>query len=126
MISPGRIGRVVTDTESQTSGYRARMSADTVPLPTAVGPARTVSRPPCGPPGPLRLSARPAGSTVSVYWGNAVTGTLLGTGAADATGALTAPIAFSVPAAATPGSYTITVMDDQTLYPVHKTFTVTP
>ena len=35
---------MVADTDSQTSGYRARMSADTVPFPTAVGPASTVNR----------------------------------------------------------------------------------
>ena len=37
-------GRVVADTESQTSGWCSRIQAATVPLPTAVGPARTVSR----------------------------------------------------------------------------------
>src|SRR5919107_3992944 len=43
-ISPGRGIRVVAETEIQMSGWLARMSAATEPLPTAVGPARTVSR----------------------------------------------------------------------------------
>src|SRR3954454_18659415 len=42
--SPGRGGRVVADTEIQTSGWCSRMSAATLPLPTAVGPARTTRR----------------------------------------------------------------------------------
>src|SRR5699024_239960 len=42
--SPGRGGRVVADTERAISGYRWRRSVETVPLPTAVGPARTVRR----------------------------------------------------------------------------------
>src|SRR6478735_12829571 len=42
--SPGRGRRVVTDTETQTSGCRRRTSATTVPLPTPDGPESTVSR----------------------------------------------------------------------------------
>ena len=35
---------MVAETESQTSGWCRRTSAATVPLPTAVGPARTIRR----------------------------------------------------------------------------------
>src|SRR3954468_7318640 len=42
--SPGRGVRVVADTEIQTSGWCSLMSAATLPLPTAVGPASTTSR----------------------------------------------------------------------------------
>src|SRR6476661_7280031 len=42
--SPGRGRRVVTETDTQTSGCRRRTSATTVPLPTPEGPESTVSR----------------------------------------------------------------------------------
>jgi hypothetical protein len=42
--SPGRGLRVVADTDSRISGWCSLMCAATVPLPTAVGPARTMSR----------------------------------------------------------------------------------
>src|SRR5690606_40517562 len=40
-VSPGRGARVVTDTESHTSGWWARSSLTTVLLPTPEGPERT-------------------------------------------------------------------------------------
>src|SRR5690606_5680184 len=43
-VSPGRGGRVVTDTESHTSGRRRRSSLTTVLFPTPEGPDRTVRR----------------------------------------------------------------------------------
>ena len=43
--SPGRGARVVAETDTHTSGWSARSLASTVPLPTAVGPVRTIRRP---------------------------------------------------------------------------------
>ena len=43
--APGRGARVVTLTESQTSGCRVRSTCTTLPFPTPDGPDRTVSRP---------------------------------------------------------------------------------
>ena len=42
--SPGRGCRVVTEVDSQTSGYERRICLITLPLPTPDGPASTVSR----------------------------------------------------------------------------------
>ncbi len=63
-------------------------------------------------------------SNVSVYWGPSAGGTLLATGTADWSGAVVQPISFTVPATATPGTYVVTAVDDQSLYPVTSTFVV--
>ena len=61
---------------------------------------------------------------MSVYWGTAVTGTLLGTGSSDGAGNLQSPVNFNVPSGAQPGRYVITAIDSASQYPVNTTFTV--
>src|SRR5215211_7470619 len=55
-VSPGRGGRVVTETDNHTVGWWRRSSATTLPLPTPDGPERTVRR---AAPEPERAAARP-------------------------------------------------------------------
>jgi hypothetical protein len=52
-------------------------------------------------------------------------GTAVATGATDSTGALTAPISFSVPSVG-PGTYKVYAVDNRSQYPVSMPFTVTP
>jgi catechol 2,3-dioxygenase-like lactoylglutathione lyase family enzyme len=65
-------------------------------------------------------------ATVSLFWGAANDGHLLATGATDSSGTTTTPLSFTVPATATPGTYTLTALDDQSQYPVTTTFVVPP
>lgn len=90
------------------------------------GPSLSLS-PPSGPPGSVATlngtNFAPL-ANVSVYWGGAATGELLGSGTTDASGALVSPITFTVPATATSGTYSVAAQDDQSLYPVNTPFTV--
>ena len=65
-----------------------------------------------------------AAATVKVYWGTAAHGTVVGTGATDASGKL-ATVSITVPAGTKAGTYAITVIDQTSLYPSIQTFTVT-
>jgi hypothetical protein len=88
------------------------------------GPVASVS-PAAGAPG---TTARVSGSnfaanaTVSVYIG-AATGTPLGTGSTNASGAITAPIPFNVPNLGS-GQQSLIVVDDRSQYPVTLSFRV--
>src|SRR5205823_4005677 len=64
-----------------------------------------------------------ASASVSVYWGTVATGTLLATGATDASGALTAGVNVTVPAAS-PGAYAVTAVDNRSQYAVNTSYTV--
>ena len=64
-------------------------------------------------------------ATVSVFWGTAVTGTLLATGTTSASGALIASIALTVPKVS-PGDHAVTAVESSVSgYPVHRLFAVT-
>lgn len=90
------------------------------------GPTISLS-PPIGPAGSIGVlngtNFAPQ-SNVSVYWGTAATGMLLGTGTTDGSGALTNPITFTVPTTAVAGAYSVTALDDQSQYPVTTSFVV--
>ena len=63
-----------------------------------------------------------ANATVGLYFGS-VTGTPLATGTTNGSGALTAPISFTVPNLAG-GDQALIVMDDRSQYPITLDFRV--
>jgi streptogramin lyase/N-acetylneuraminic acid mutarotase len=90
------------------------------------GPVMTLT-PTTGSPGStvtVNGSSFAASATVQVYWGNPTTGTLVASGSTDASGTLTAPISFTVPAGAAAGAQTVTVVDLQSVFAVTAPFTV--
>jgi N-acetylneuraminic acid mutarotase len=64
-----------------------------------------------------------ASTTVQVYWGDAVTGTLVATSTTDGSGNL-ASTTFQVPAGATSGAAKVTVVDFGSIYAVTPAFSV--
>ena len=65
-----------------------------------------------------------ANANVNVLFSSS-TGTVLGTGTTNATGAIASPITVTIPTVA-PAAYSIVVMDDRSQYPVAVKFTVAP